>query len=149
MNSVFISYSSKDSDIADKLHSQVSNLGLKAFLAEISIDAGSKWTEVIFDNLRSADYFFFIATKDSISSSAVQQELGAALVQEKEIIPVLHGVSVDELPGWISNYQAIDPNSSPDKLQGTIEKIARKVKNNKWVGLAMIAGIIYMALKSK
>lgn len=88
MNSVFISYSSKDSDIAGKLHSQISNLGLKAFLAEISIGAGAKWTEEIFDNLRSADYFFFIATKDSISSSAVQQELGAALVQEKDIIPV-------------------------------------------------------------
>lgn len=126
--------------------------GIKTFLAEVSLEPGSKWTPVIFDNLKSADWIFFLASKSSTQSAAVQQELGASLIQGKTIIPVLIDITPAELPGWIGNHQAVDLKSSPETLRVKISQIAEKIKVDQfWAGLifgAIIVGLIVLLSKS-
>lgn len=151
MSSAFISYSVKDEQLARSLYSAITMAGIETFLASISIEPGSRWTTAIFKNLEQADWIFFLASKNSISSAAVQQELGASLVQKKTIIPLLIDISPEELPGWVGSYQAIDLKSSPEKLHDAISKIAEKIKVDKfWAGLivgAIIIGLLMLIVK--
>ena len=152
MSSAFISYSVKDEHLARGLYSATSMAGIETFLASISIEPGSKWTDVIFDKLDTADWVFFLASKNSITSPAVQQELGASLMQKKTIIPLLIDILPEELPGWVGNHQAIDLKSSPEVLHATISQIAEKIKIDKfWAGVivgAIIIGLLVLMSKS-
>jgi len=145
MASAFISYSTQDQDIADQLHNAMTMIGIETFMASVSIKAGQNWTEKIFDNLRKAQWVFFLASKNSCRSAAVQQELGISLDREKEIIPILLDIAPEELPGWVGKHQAIDLSKGPEALRGTIELIAKKIKvDNFWGGLiagALLAGL--------
>lgn len=145
MSSAFISYSTKDEELAKKLYSLASMAGIETFLAGISIEPGSKWTDVIFKNLEKADWVFFLASKSACESQAVQQEIGASLIQKKTIIPLLIDISPEELPGWVGNHQAISLKDSPEMLHAAIEKIADKIQVDKfWAGV--IVGILVVAL---
>jgi hypothetical protein len=131
----------------------MSMAGIETFLAGISIEAGEKWTEVIFSNLDKSDWVFFLASKNSCNSHAVQQEIGASLIQKKTIIPLLVDIPPEELPGWVGNHQAIDLKSSPELLHLAIAKIAEKIKVDKfWAGVivgAIVIGLLVLISKSK
>ncbi len=90
MSKIFISYSAKDEHIAKQLHDALTQVGAEPFLAGVSLQPGVNWTDEIFRNLKTAQWVFFIATQASCSSPAVQQELGASLIQDKHIIPILY-----------------------------------------------------------
>ncbi len=138
MNDVFISYSSKDESIARHLHNTLKGVGIDAFLATISIRPGENSAKVIFENLKNATWVFFLATKNSCESQAVQQELGASLAAKKVIIPLLVDISPEELPGWVNRYHAIDIHKAPDTLHSTIAQIAKKLKADKfWLGVTI------------
>ncbi|WP_281558899.1 hypothetical protein [Thalassomonas sp. RHCl1] len=86
-----------------------------------------------------------MASKNACESQAVQQEIGASLIQKKTIIPILIDITPAELPGWVGNHQAISLKDSPEVLHVTIEKIADKIKVDKfWAGI--IVGILITAL---
>lgn len=148
MTSAFISYSVKDEEISTKLHNALTTMGIPTFMAGISIEPGEEWTESIFSNLKEAEWVFFIASKSSCESKAVQQELGASLINDKIIIPILTDITPEELPGWINRYQAIDIHQAPELLHKTIEKISEKIKTDKfWTGVivgALIIGLIVL-----
>ena len=116
MSKVFISYSTQDEDIAQQIHCALDRVGAEPFLASLSLQPGVNWTEEIFNNLKSAEWVFFIATQSSCSSPAVQQELGASLSQNKNIIPILIDISPSELPGWVGKHQAIDARKDSGQL---------------------------------
>ncbi|MEZ5528425.1 MAG: toll/interleukin-1 receptor domain-containing protein [Porticoccaceae bacterium] len=153
MSTAFISYSTKDSHLALGLHSAMTMAGINTFLAEISIEPGERWSEVIFESLAKSDWVFFLASKNSISSVAVQQELGASLSHKKTIIPLLIDISPEELPQGIDKHQAIDVRSSPEKLHSVISKIAEKIKVDQfWAGVivgAIVVGLIVLIAKSR
>ncbi len=152
MTSAFISYSAKDRDAAKQLQRLTTMAGIDTFLAETSIDPGKKWSDEIFAKLESAQWVFFLATKHSCSSPAVQQELGASLIQRKTIIPLLLGISADELPGWVSAHQAIDLAKAPELLQAKVQQISSALKIDKfWAGVLaglLVALVVYLAAKS-
>jgi hypothetical protein len=141
----------KDEHLAKGLHSAISMAGIETFLASISIEPGSNWTEAIFDKLQKSDWVFFLASNNSIKSAAVQQELGASLIQKKTIIPLLIDIAPEELPGWVGNHQAIDLKSSPEALNEAITKIADQIKIDRfWAGVivgAIIVGLIVLIAK--
>lgn len=147
MSSAFISYSTQDEALARRLYQALSNVGVKTFLASISIQPGMNWTQEIFNNLRASDWVFFVASKAACSSHAVQQEIGASLIQEKHIIPILVDIAPEELPGWVGQHQAIDARHGGERLSETIAAIGQKVREQKfWSGV--ILGGIAVALLS-
>jgi len=152
MSSAFISFSTEDQHLAEGLRNATSMAGIETFLAPISIDPGSRWAEVIFERLERSKWIFFIASENSINSPAVQQELGASLIQKKTIIPLLVDITPKELPGWVGKHQAIDLRSSPEKLHAAIAKIANEIQEDKfWAGLifgAFVVGPIVLLAKS-
>lgn len=125
MAKVFISYSVKDEPFAKRMYNALSSLGVSTFLA----------------------------SKAACQSPAVQQELGASLIQGKIIIPIIWDISAEELPGWIRRYQAVDISSgNVEAFKGVISSIAEKVKSDKFIGGLIVATLaiafIYILSKS-
>lgn len=146
---VFISYSSKDGAFARRLHAAIESVGAKTFLAEISLSPGSKWSEEILEELRSSQFVFFVASKAACQSGAVQQELGASLVQRKHVIPILVDISASELPGFIGGYQAIDARTGEKQLQETIQAVGKKLRDDKFLAGLILGAIALAVLTSK
>ena len=149
MAQAFISYSAKDEDLAQQIHQYCENLGLNAFLASISLSEGKKWKDEIFQELKYAEWFFFLATPNSIKSDAVKHEIGGALALNKKIVPILYDIDYPDLPDWISDYQGIKiRDNNLDEIKVTLEKIAKKNKTDSIIAVAIICGLIYIFLKS-
>ena len=91
MPDVFISYSIKDEALARKLKFTLDGLGVKTFLASMSLSPGAKWKGDILKNLKESKWVFFLATKNSCESKAVMHEIGGSLILEKELIPLMWG----------------------------------------------------------
>ena len=146
MSSAFISYSTKDEKIAKSFYEVTTAVGIKTFLASISIDPGNNWMDEIFKNLNNSDCVFFLASKNSVASAAVQQELGASLIQKKTIVPVLIDVTPEELPGWVVKHQAIYFKNDPEQMKNKILAIAKKIKSDRFWEKIIVGAIVIVPL---
>lgn len=148
MPDVFISYSTADSEVAFAIHDSCKEFGIEAFLAEISLEPGANWKEDILENLELSDWFFFLATKNSIHSAACMNEIGAALAHKKDIVPILIDIDGSELPDWISEYQGIYiANTSLVEIEPVLKRIGRK-KTRDSILLGLFIGFVVGAVRS-
>lgn len=146
MPDIFISYSSKDAAFAEAICRHLRQESLEVFLAGISLVPGQRWTPQILDNLKSAPWVIFLASRAACSSSYVQQELGAALISGKKIVPIVWDMSPSELPGWISQFHALNIAGAPvERIRVEITNVAQQVKADKRNGL-LVAGALLFAL---
>lgn len=91
----------------------------------------------------------FLASENALKSSNVQQELGAALISEKKIVPIMWDIDPSQLPVWVGQYQGLClKGQSMENIQQQVASLSAKVKANKvrgvWVAGAMLAGIFYV-----
>jgi hypothetical protein len=151
MSNVFISYSARDSAIARSIHERCLQLGLTAFLAEVSLEPGDQWKDKILAELKEADWVIFLATPNSCASDAVKHEIGGALVLGKAFVAVRVGVEVAQLPDWIKDKHAVDGTDS-EAIQAVVSGVAKKVRKDLLVaGMvigAIVLGIMWLAGKS-
>ena len=146
---VFISYSTQDSSLARQLHQAIQNVGAKTFLAELSIPPGTDWQDEIFKELRSSKFVFFLASKAACNSYAVQQEIGASIIQQKVVFPLLIDISASELPGFIGTQQAIDLRTDVEKLQSTIRGIGKKLSDDRFLAGAILAAVLIAVIAAR
>jgi hypothetical protein len=136
MARVFITYSSKDSELARQLHATLQCAGAQPFLAELDIKSGEDWRDTILKNIRQSQWVFFLATSSSCASYAVAHEIGATLVLEKKLIPLMWGVTPEQLPEWVSRSHAMDLRDS-GRIARLVEEIGETVKSDRfWTGVA-------------
>jgi hypothetical protein len=145
MPDAFISYSSKDSELAHQFHAFLGQHGINAFLAEISIEPGKKWKDSIIEALNQSQWVFFLATPFSCNSQAVMHELGGALFSKKKIVSILCSIALSQLPEWIRDRQAIDLREK-DKIISTVQEISNTIKSDKFQAGLIAGGIFAFAL---
>jgi len=126
--SVFISYSHKDAELAEKIKKGLEAYGLSSFVAHDDIPVGEKWQEKIKKELSKCDVFILILSEDYKVSDWADQEAGYACVADKLIIPINAG---KKPYGFINEYQAKNINLHIDNrhLQNEIEKICYEIVN--------------------
>ncbi|MBK8760080.1 MAG: toll/interleukin-1 receptor domain-containing protein [Sulfuritalea sp.] len=143
MADVFISYSSKDERLARFVHDHLGAENVSVFLASTSIELGQRWSPEILRNLNIAKWVIFLASRHACASPYVQQELGAAIAANKTLIPVIWDITPSELPGWVSQYQALNiANKSITEVQSEVSGIAKRIRAKKADGLALFGLII-------
>lgn len=96
----------------------------------------------------------FLASKAACSSPFVQQELGAALITKKQLVPIVWDMSPADLPGWIKNYQALNLNgATAEKVKAQMTAISTKIKSDKENGILvaglLFAGLLFLGTQSK
>lgn len=88
MSFIFLSYSHKDSEYANRLADSLEAMGLDVWIDE-RIDYGSRWPHVIQENLDRCTAFVVVMTPDSYESEWVQAELTRARRLRKLTFPLL------------------------------------------------------------
>lgn len=109
MGYVFISYSSKNKDIADTLRNVLIKNRIDTWMAPNDIPAGSKYAQVIGKALKCCSCLVLLLTNESQQSPWVAKEVERAINYRKTIIPIqLEDVLLnDEFEMYISTDQII------------------------------------------
>lgn len=152
MPDVFISYSIHDEKLARFVKDHLDHQNLDVFLASISLEPGQKWTPQIFQALKDSEWVFLLASQNAMKSNNVQQEMGAALISGKKIVPIMWDVEPSQLPIWVSQYQGLClQGHSMESIQSQVASLSAKVKADKvrgmWVAGAMLAGLFFVLSK--
>lgn len=83
---VFISYSSKNQDIADSTRRLLKSCNISCWMAPYDIPAGSKYAHVINDAIEHSSCLLLLLTNDSQNSQFVEREVERAITYRKPII---------------------------------------------------------------
>lgn len=95
--SAFISYSSKNQDIVERLYSDLQARGVRCWYAPEDLKIGDKFRQKIDEAIRLHDKLLVILSEDSISSVWVEEEVESAFERERrENRLVLFPIRVDD-----------------------------------------------------
>ena len=167
---VFISYSRKDSKVAEEVYSTLSAAGLNCFIDKEGIAAGADFPEVLANRIDESGVFLLLASKNAYQSKFTKNEILHAFKHKRSgcIIPYL----IDDTPmpsdlefllgnvNWvdskvkkISELPDIVRNALANPEKGTVG--GRKVKKSKlgWIVLplavAAVAGVLLLLNKDR
>ena len=73
---VFVSHSTDDFELVNKLARAMGRIGIRPFLSEYYMSAGAETAKKIKDAIQDCNCFVPILTKNSIRSQWVNQEIG-------------------------------------------------------------------------
>lgn len=142
MPEVFISHSTSDQETAKELQQHLEAKGASTFLATNSLPPGVKWSSEILTQLRESKVVIFLASKTACDSKYVNQEIGGTVLMQKQLIPILHGVSPDELPGWSKEFQAVELREDRSSVRRALDAIAEGLRVDRmWkfiIGVALV-----------
>lgn len=120
---IFITHASADRAKAQKLRNWLSRQPETSTFTADDLSAGENWQEKLRDRLAASDLILYIASRHSLESSFVLQELGAAWAFEKPIVTVLTDqASTADLPFRLKRHQVMnlegfaDPDTVRDLL---------------------------------
>lgn len=105
---VFISYSRKDTDVADKITKAFEDAGISFFIDRQGVGGGVEFPAMLAQAIRESKVFLFLASKNSYESKFSQNEIVYAFnkKEKKDIIPYI-----------------IDGSSLPEELEFTFASI--------------------------
>lgn len=142
---VFISYSTKDLEIVNKIKEQLKREGVEVFIAEYSIEPGEKLNKRIVEEIKNCDLFILIWSKNSRKSEYVNQEIGMAKCANKTIIPISTKKGLNP-PALINDLKYLNINNSVKEISDFINsKIATKIKQKNTNNLIFL-GIITLII---
>lgn len=104
--SCFISYSSKDEELAQRLHADLQSQGVRCWFAPEDLKIGECFRQRIDEVIRVSDRLLLILSENSVASSWVEKEVETAMESEDEqkkmiLFPVRLDDSVMEIKtGW-------------------------------------------------
>ena len=140
---VFISHAQVDLPLAEFLHRHLSQEGLSAYLANISMTPGQQWKQAILDSLRSSTWVICLASRAACESEWVMQEMGVAIGANKKLVPIVWDVLPEELPGWMREYQAVNlGGANQEEARAAIERISETIKSEKQKGVVILGMVI-------
>ena len=106
---IFISYSDKEKEKAEKIKDGLKEYGLYSFIAHDDIPLGERWREKIKEELKECDVFIPILSENYKKSEWADQEAGYVCISDKLIIPIDLGMKPY---GFMKKYQAKSYNEN-------------------------------------
>jgi hypothetical protein len=112
---VFISYSSRDREPAERLVAEIESIGIPCWMAPRDIPSGASYGKEIVDALEAAEIFVVLLSTHSNSSIHVANEIERAVNYQKMIVPLrLENVAPSrEIELHISARQWVDLFEGP------------------------------------
>lgn len=123
---VFISYSSKDKEIADLICSTIENSGLTCWIAPRDVQPGKKYAKEIVSAIQDCFVMLLIFSESSNSSEHVENEIDIAFNEGKTIIPfkITDTQMSPELKYYLNKKHWINGVPKPEKC---FEKLVEQV----------------------
>lgn len=109
---VFLSHSAKDQQMANRIYSDIrrdSPKALKIYYAPKSNIAGQQWKTQLRDALNDCSELVVLLSEESVNSSWVMLEIGAAWARDIRVTPILieKSLTMDMLPDFICDFQLV------------------------------------------
>jgi hypothetical protein len=117
MSTVFISYSRRDANLAQRVADALERLGFNALDPGRQLRPGDDWRKAIRAAIKRADAFILLASPHNVASSWSLYEAGMAEALGKKVMVLLPNThSVSELPADIASSPIVelDPKA-PDR----------------------------------
>lgn len=126
---IFISYSSKNTEIAEKARDYLEVNGLNCWMAPRDIKTSDNYAQEIMDGLINAKMVLLVFSKDSHDSKYVREELNNAFIRDKPILPFRID---DTLPSgrvefFLRNQQWLDASSDPESFFDELLEDAKRI----------------------
>ena len=124
---VFISYSSKNKNVADAIVADLESHGIRCWYAPRGIMPGQEWATAISDAMAEASVFVLIYTEDSNKSKQVMNEVAMAFKLGLTIVPfkLTDDLMNPELEYYLSRVHWLDALTPP--LAESIESLRNHV----------------------
>lgn len=131
---IFISYSYNDKSWVTEFVSALKEAGIKTWFDAHDITPGERWDEKIQQALRESSIIVVILSENSVESPWTFFELGAAIADNKRIIPVLIGdIESRRIPILLRRFQSLketSPTEAGKRIAKVIEETSlRRIKN--------------------
>ncbi|MEM0980434.1 MAG: TIR domain-containing protein [Cyanobacteria bacterium P01_H01_bin.58] len=95
---VFISYSRRNKEFVQELHSALEATGREVWVDWENIPVAVDWWQEIQLGIELADTFVFVLSPDSVASQVCGQEIEEALKHNKRLVPIVfHDVAPDQV----------------------------------------------------
>ena len=105
MADVFISYSRKDIQFAQRIHHELEARDRQPWVDWQDIPPTSEWLDEVYAGIQEADTFLFIISPDSVVSEICTLEIEHAVQHNKRLVPVvLHDVEDDQVHSAMSAH---------------------------------------------
>ncbi len=131
---IFISHHHNDAKKLGSLKKQLAAYDIEAFIAHADIDPGEHDLDTIKKELEACKIFLLIGSSDAQDSQFVNQEIGFALGQDKDIISTIKAGS--STWGFIKHQQAIkyeDIATDAAFFNKLLKEIARFAKDDDYL----------------
>ncbi|HEX2621736.1 MAG TPA: TIR domain-containing protein, partial [Phototrophicaceae bacterium] len=133
---VFISYSRRDKNFAERLARDLSDAGLDVWIDFRQIHAGEMWQEEIFRGLQRAEMVIVILSPDAVASYWVKREVNTAREQGKLILPVmaieaLSDIKQSEELKWL---EAVHFIRFPDRYEEAFRELLDALPGKRSIG---------------
>jgi hypothetical protein len=135
---IFLSHADKDKKIAKKLADELSNYGMKIFVAHEDIKIGEKWETTLFDKIKECDLFVALLSENFHAARYTDHEVGIAYGLNKFIFPI----RIDDIMpyGFMSKFQA--KKISPEIDNDEVVKVFYSMVSKSEKGLEMMNNLI-------
>ena len=128
MGYVFISYSSKNQDVADAFRQMLRKNGIENWMAPYDIPVGSEYAEVLYDALTGCSCLVLLLTGVSQNSQWVKKEVNIAISNCKPIIPVkLEEVELNSAMKLYLNDQQIVLVRTLDEASESVKGVLKRI----------------------
>ena len=141
MSHIFISYSHKNKEIAEKIAQALSKENLDIWIDWDDIPKGEEWWKEIQNGIEGADVFIFLASPISIKSEVCKDEIEYAVENGKRILPVvIHDVEPKNTHpeitkrNWIFCHEKAKDTGKPDDFEKAIGELIEAIHTDyKWL----------------
>jgi formylglycine-generating enzyme required for sulfatase activity len=159
---VFLSYSSADREIAERIHSALEAAGYDVFFDRDSLPAGESFDVRILDAIGKSHLLIFLVSPESIKAGAYTlTELGFARRKwanpTKRVLPVvLREINLGSLPVYLRPVTLLEPkgNIAAEVVAAVHELSKQRWRYAKWSVvalsiLAIVVAIIYYTIQMR
>lgn len=130
---VFISYSSKDVVLANKIVAYLEQQGYPCWIAPRNIASGYDYTDMINDAIQDCRAVVLIVSEKAVQSQWVKKELSTAVSYNKPILPfrISHVELTGGLQFLLNNVQWIDASNNPTgKFDQIVDGLNQRLPDN-------------------
>lgn len=82
-----------------------------------------------------------IAFISRMGDAAGASAIGGSVLMQKQLIPILHGVSPDELPGWSKEFQAVGLREDRSSVRRALDAIADSLLLDRILGVIIVVAL--------
>ena len=134
MNQLFISYSRKDTEFAQRLNESFAAQNMEAWVDWQDIPPSVDWFKEIEKGIEETDIFIFIISPDSINSKVCAEEVAHAIKNGKRIAPVVcRDIDMGEAPATIKHLNWVFAREQDD-FQASFDKLLTAIRTDyDWV----------------